>query len=59
MKPVDVEEVLTPEEFAIFKRAAECGIRIAKKLGRRDKVARMTRLLKTIEEQTCHVYLTK
>jgi hypothetical protein len=59
MKPVDVAEVLTPEEFAIFQRAAECGIRIAKKLGRRDKVARITRLLKTVEEQTRQVYPTE
>jgi hypothetical protein len=59
MKPVDVEEVLTPEELAPFKRVAERAIRMAKILGRRDKVARITRLLKTVEEQTRQVYPTE
>ena len=59
MKPVDVAQVLTPAELVSFKRAAELGIALAKKLGRRDKVARITRLLKETEEETCLVYPTK
>ena len=59
MKPVDVAQVLTPAELVPFKRAAELGIALAKKLGMRAKAAKMTRLLKETEEETCQVYQTK
>jgi hypothetical protein len=59
MKPVDVEEVLTPAELAVFKPFAEAGIRLAQKLGRKDKEARLKRLLNEAEEQTCQVFPTK
>lgn len=59
MKPVDVEEVLTPAELSKFRQFVEAGIRLAQQLGRSDKVARLKRLLKTAEEQTCQVYPTK
>ena len=59
MKPVEAGEVLTPEELAIYRRVAEAGIRLAKSLGRSDKVARLTKLLNEAEEQTCQVYPTK
>jgi len=59
VKPVDVEEVLTPTELSQFRQVVEAGIRLAQQLGRSDKVARLKRLLKTAEEQTCQVYPTK
>ena len=59
MKLVDVEEVLTPTELSQFRQVGEAGIRLAQQLGRSDKVARLKRLLKTAEEQTCQVYPTK
>lgn len=59
MKLVDVEEVLTPAELSKFRQFVEAGIRLAQQLGRSDKVARLKRLLKTAEEQTCQVYPTK
>ena len=59
MTPVDVSEVLTPAELSKFRQFVEEGIRLAQQLGRSDKVARLTRLLKTAEEQTCQVYPTK
>ena len=59
MTLVDVDEVLTPAELSVFRRTVEAGIRLAKQLGRSDKVARLTRLLQTAEEQTCQVYQTK
>lgn len=59
MKPVDVDEVLTPAELSKFRQFVEAGVRLAQQLGRSDKVARLKRLLKTAEEQTCQVYPTK
>ena len=59
MTPVDVEEVLTPAELDELRRFANAGIALAKKLGRNDKVARITKLLSEMEEQTCQVYPTK
>ena len=59
MTPVDVSEVLTPAELSQFRQVVEAGIRLAQQLGRSDKVARLKRLLKTAEEQTCQVYPTK
>ena len=59
MKPVDVDEVLTPGELAVYRRVLKAGIRLAELLGRKDKVARLTRMLNEAEEQTCQVYPTK
>jgi hypothetical protein len=59
MKPVDVEEVLTPAELSQFRQVVEAGIKLAQTLGRSDKVARLKRMLQTAEEQTCQVFPTK
>lgn len=59
MTVVNVEEVLTQEELAEFKKFIDKGIKLATVLGQLDRAERLRKLYKLAKEQTCQVHLTK
>ncbi len=53
---VDVDQVLTPEEFVAFEVLATKSIEMARSLGRQDKVSSISRLLEQTRIETQRVY---
>lgn len=53
---VDVDQVLTPEEFVAFEVLAKKSIEMARSLGRQDKVSSISRLLEQTRIETQRVY---
>lgn len=53
---VDVDRVLTPEEFVAFEVLAKKSIEMARSLGRQDKVSSISRLLEQTRIETQRVY---
>ena len=53
---VNVEEVLTQEELAEFKKFIDKGIKLAKVLGQLERAERLRKLYNLAEEQTCQVH---
>lgn len=56
---VDVDQVLTPEEFAVFEVLAKKGIAMARSLGREDKVSSISELLEQTRIETGRVYMER
>jgi len=56
---VDVEQVLTQDELAEFKKFIDSGVKLAKALGQQERAERLTKLYKLAKEQTCQVHPTK
>lgn len=54
---VDVDQVLTPEELVMFEVLARKGIKMARSLGRQDKVESISKLLEQARIETRKVYL--
>ncbi len=54
---VDVDQVLTPEEFVRFEVLAKKGIEMARSLGRQDKVSSISKLLEKTRIETSRVYM--
>ena len=53
---VDVDQVLTPEEFVAFEVLAKKCIELARSLGRQDKVNSISKLLEQTRLETQRVY---
>lgn len=53
---VDVDQVLTPDEFVAFEALAKKGIEMARSLGRQDKVSSISELLEQTRIETHRVY---
>lgn len=53
---VNVEEVLTQEELAEFKKFIDQGVELAKVLGQLERAERLRRLYNIAKEQTCQVH---
>jgi len=53
---VDVDQVLTPEEFVAFEVLAKKCIELAHSLGRQDKVSSISKLLEQTRIETQRVY---
>lgn len=56
---VNVEEVLTQEELAEFKKFIDQGVKLAKVLGQLERAERLRRLYNIAKEQTCQVHPAK
>lgn len=54
---VDVDQVLTPEEFVRFEVLAKKSIEMARSLGRQDKVSSISKLLEQTRIETRRVYM--
>jgi hypothetical protein len=54
---VDVDQVLTPEEFVRFEALAKKSIELARSLRRQDKVRSISELLEQTRIETRRVYL--
>ena len=53
---VDVDQVLTPEEFVAFEVLAKKFIELARSLGRQDKGSSISKLLEQTKNETQRVY---
>ena len=56
---VNVEEVLTQEELAEFRKFVDKGIKLAKVLGQLERAERLRELYNLAKEQTCQVHPAK
>ena len=56
---LDVDQVLTPDQFKLFEAVTTKAINMARALRRPDKVKRLTNLLEQTRKETCQVYPTK
>jgi hypothetical protein len=56
---VNVEEVLTQEELAEFRKFIDKGVKLAKVLGQLERAERLRELYNLAKEQTCQVHPAK
>ncbi len=56
---VNIEEVLTQEELAEFKKFIDQWVKLAKVLGQLERAERLRTLYKIAKEQTCQVHPAK
>lgn len=54
-----IDEVPTPAEFAVLKRVAEAGIRMAGILRQPERAERIKKMIDDMEVRVCRLYPTK
>ena len=59
MTVVNVEEVLTQEELAEFRKFIDKGVKLAEVLGQLERAERLRGLYNLAKEQTCQVHPAK